>query len=75
MQDALKHADADLAHAQDLYNSVAPFRNGIEMAERVSLERDRAAKTLAEAQAAQQIQPASAVTPVTPAPDLPKENR
>ncbi len=65
MQDALKHADADLAHAQDLYNSVAPFRNGVEMAEKVSLERDRAAKTLAEAQAAQQIQPASADAPET----------
>ena len=25
MQDALKHADSDLAHAQELYNSVAPF--------------------------------------------------
>jgi hypothetical protein len=70
MQDALKHADADLAHAQDLYNSVAPFRNGVEMAEKVSLERDRAAKSLADAQAAQQIQPASAVTPGTA-----KENR
>jgi hypothetical protein len=70
MQDALKHADADLAHAQDLYNSVAPFRNGVEMAEKVSLERDRAAKILADAQAAQQIQPASAVTPGTA-----KENR
>jgi serine/threonine-protein kinase len=70
MQDALKHADADLAHAQDLYNSVAPFRNGVEMAEKVSLERDRAARTLAEAQAAQQIQPASAV-----ASDAAKENR
>ncbi len=52
MQDALKHADADLAHAQDLYNSVAPFLNGVQMAERVSLERDRAAKTLAEARQA-----------------------
>jgi ATP/maltotriose-dependent transcriptional regulator MalT len=70
MQDALKHADADLAHAQDLYNSVAPFRNGVEMAEKVSIERDRAAKSLAEAQAAQQIQPASAVTP-----DAAKESR
>src|SRR5665213_884818 len=52
MQDALKHADADLAHAEELYNSVAPFLNGVEMAERVSLERDRAAKTLAQAQQA-----------------------
>jgi serine/threonine protein kinase len=73
MQDALKHADADLAHAQDLYNSVAPFRNGIEMAEKVSTERDRVAKSLAEAHAAQPIQPASAVAPVTS--DAPKENR
>jgi tetratricopeptide (TPR) repeat protein len=68
MQDALKHADADLAHAQDLYNSVAPFRNGVEMAEKVSLERDHAAKTLAQAAAAQQSQPASI-------PDSAKENR
>jgi hypothetical protein len=74
MQDALKHADADLAHAQDLYNSVAPFRNGIEMAEKVSAERDRAARTLAEAQAAQQIQPASATAPES-ASNAAKENR
>jgi serine/threonine protein kinase len=52
MQDALKHADSDLAHAQELYNSVAPFLNGVQLAEKVSLERDRAAKTLAEAQQA-----------------------
>jgi serine/threonine protein kinase len=52
MQDALKHADSDLAHAQDLYNSVAPFLNGVQLAERVSLERDRAAKSLAEARQA-----------------------
>ncbi len=52
MQDSLKHADADLAHAQELYNSVAPFLNGVQMAEKVSLERDRAAKTLAQAQQA-----------------------
>jgi serine/threonine protein kinase len=57
MQDELKHADSDLAHAQDLYNGIAPFWNGAELAQRVSLERDRAAKTLAEAQQiqAQQI--------------------
>jgi tetratricopeptide (TPR) repeat protein len=60
MQDALKHADSDLAHAQDLYNSVAPVLNGVQLAERVSLERDRAAKTLAEArQAAPDTTPAS----------------
>jgi tetratricopeptide (TPR) repeat protein len=52
MQHALKNADSDLAHAQELYNSVAPFLNGVQLAERVSLERDRAAKTLAEAQQA-----------------------
>jgi tetratricopeptide (TPR) repeat protein len=70
MQDSLKHADSDLAHAQDLFNSVAPFRNGVEMAEKVSLERDRAAKTLAQAQAAQQLQASS-----TPVPDPPKESQ
>jgi serine/threonine protein kinase len=52
MQAALQHADGDLAHAQDLYNSVAPFLNGVQLAERVSLERDRAAKSLAEARQA-----------------------
>jgi serine/threonine protein kinase len=50
MQDSLKRADTDLAHAQELYNSVAPFLNGAQLAERVSAERDKAAKTLAEAQ-------------------------
>ncbi len=64
MQDALKHADSDLAHAQDLYNSVAPFLNGVQMAEKVSLERDRAAKTLAEArQATADPQPGADPTP------------
>ena len=52
MQDSLKHADSDLAHAQELYNSVAPFLNGVQMAEKVSLERDKAAKTLAQAEQA-----------------------
>jgi serine/threonine protein kinase len=52
MQDALKHADSDLAHAEDLYNSVAPLFNGVQLAEKVSLERDKAAKTLAEAEQA-----------------------
>jgi serine/threonine protein kinase len=52
MQDALKHADADLEHAQSLYNSVAPFMNGSELAEKVSLERDQAQRTLAAAQQA-----------------------
>jgi hypothetical protein len=49
MQDALKHADADLAHALELYNSVAPLFNGVQLAEKVSLERDKAAKSLAQA--------------------------
>ncbi len=52
MEEALKHADSDLAHAQELYNSVAPFLNGVQMAETVSMERDRVAKTLALAQPA-----------------------
>ena len=50
MQDSLKRADTDLAHAQELYNAVAPFLHGVELAERVSEERDRAARTLAQAQ-------------------------
>jgi hypothetical protein len=52
MQESLKHADSDLAHAQELYNSVAPFLNGVQMADKVSMERDKAAKTLAQAQQA-----------------------
>lgn len=59
MQEALKHADSDLRQAQDLYNQVAPFFNGVQMAERVSTERDRAAKTLLEAQQATADPPAS----------------
>jgi hypothetical protein len=50
MRDSLKHADSDLAHAQELYNSIAPFLNGVELAERVSAERDKAARTLAQAE-------------------------
>jgi tetratricopeptide (TPR) repeat protein len=57
MQDLLKRADSDLAHAQELYNSVAPLFNGIQLAEKVSLERDRAAKSLSLAQAAVQTPP------------------
>lgn len=52
MQDALKHADTDLEHAQGLYNSVAPFLNGIQLAEKVSQEREQALKSLAAAQQA-----------------------
>jgi len=60
MEDALQHADGDLKKAQGLYNSVAPFLNGVELAEKVSVERDQAAKSLAAAQLAQQApQPAS----------------
>lgn len=51
MQDALKRADSDLAHALDLYNAVAPMFNGVQLAERVSMERDQAAKVLAQAAA------------------------
>jgi serine/threonine protein kinase len=53
MQDSLQHADSDLEHAQSLYNSVAPFLNGTELAEKVSQERDQAQKNLAAAQQAQ----------------------
>lgn len=65
MQDLLKHADADLAHAQELYNSVAPMFNGVQLAEKVSLERDQAAKSLAQAQQiqAEQIQATPKETP------------
>jgi tetratricopeptide (TPR) repeat protein len=49
MQDALKRADGDLAHAQELYNSVAPLFNGVQLAEKVSLERGEAARSLAQA--------------------------
>ncbi len=67
MQEALKHADSDLAHAEQLYNSVAPFLNGVQLAERMSIERDKAAKTLAEAQQAAakppQVTPASNAAP------------
>jgi len=59
MEDALKMADRDLEHAQGLYNSVAPFFDGIELAERVATEREQAQKTLATAQQAQ--------TPAVPA--------
>jgi hypothetical protein len=55
MQDLLKNAVNDLAHAQDLYNQVAPLFNGVQLAEKVSLERDKAAQTLA---AAEQAAPA-----------------
>jgi hypothetical protein len=50
MQDLLKHADNDLAHAEELYNAVAPLFNGVQMAEMVSLERDSARKTLSAAE-------------------------
>jgi tetratricopeptide (TPR) repeat protein len=60
MQDSLKHADGDLAHAQELYNSVAPFFNGVQMAEKVSLERDKAARSLAQASQIQQDAPKEA---------------
>jgi eukaryotic-like serine/threonine-protein kinase len=57
MQDSLKHADSDLAHAEELYNSVAPLFNGVQLAEKVSIERDKAAKSLALAAAAQPVSP------------------
>ena len=57
MEDTLKRADSDLAHALELYNSVAPLFNGVALAERVSLERDKAAKTLAQAALTQNTSP------------------
>ncbi|HWE51320.1 MAG TPA: protein kinase [Bryobacteraceae bacterium] len=55
MQDSLRRAVSDFAHAQELYNSVAPFQNGVELADRVSTERDRAARSLAQAEQAQAV--------------------
>jgi tetratricopeptide (TPR) repeat protein len=52
MQDALKHAEDDLDKAQKLYSSVAPFLDGLRLADLVSGERDTVAKTLASAQQA-----------------------
>jgi serine/threonine protein kinase len=49
MQDALRKADGDLANALELYNAVAPLFDGVQLAEAVSLERDKAARTLAQA--------------------------
>jgi serine/threonine protein kinase len=51
MKDALQHAENDLDRAQELYNQIAPFYQGAENAEKVSVERGEAAKYLAEAQA------------------------
>jgi eukaryotic-like serine/threonine-protein kinase len=65
MQEAIQHADSDLDHAQSLYNSVAPFLHGTELAEAVAQERDQAQKTLAAAQQAQ-MPPAPAPARETP---------
>jgi type VI protein secretion system component VasK len=51
MKDALQRAESDLDRAQELYSQIAPFYQGYENAEKVSLERGEAAKYLAEAQA------------------------
>jgi tetratricopeptide (TPR) repeat protein len=53
MQDAIRKADSDLSHALELYNAVAPMFNGAQLAEAVSLERDKAARILAQGQAAE----------------------
>jgi hypothetical protein len=58
LQDALKKADGDLEHAQSLYNSVAPFFDGIELSEKVAAEREQAHRTLAAAEQAQAPAPA-----------------
>ncbi|HKD07780.1 MAG TPA: protein kinase [Bryobacteraceae bacterium] len=52
MKDALQRAEADLDNAQRLYNQIAPFFRGAELAESVQLERGEAAKNLAAAEAA-----------------------
>jgi methylphosphotriester-DNA--protein-cysteine methyltransferase len=52
MQDGLKRADNDLEHAQSLYNSVAPFLDGIGLSEKVALEREQAQRLLSAAQLA-----------------------
>lgn len=52
MQDSYKRAQSDLAKARELYNSVAPFQNGVSLAERVSAELDRLVKTLEQAEQA-----------------------
>jgi tetratricopeptide (TPR) repeat protein len=49
MQNSLRKADSDLAQAFNLYNAVAPLFNGAQLADAVSAERDKAAKTLAQA--------------------------
>lgn len=66
MQDALKHADSALEHAQGLYSAVAPFLNGTELAEKVAQQREQAQRTLATAQQAQL--PVVQVAPVKEAP-------
>jgi hypothetical protein len=53
MQDALRKANSDLGHSLELYNAVAPMFNGAQLAEAVSLERDKAARILAQGQAAE----------------------
>jgi hypothetical protein len=46
MQEALQKADSDLSHAQTLYNQIAPFFDGVAMAETVLNERGQAQKSL-----------------------------
>jgi tetratricopeptide (TPR) repeat protein len=55
LQGALQHAEDDLDKAQKLYISVAPAMNGVELAERVSAERDKAMRLLAEADRAKPV--------------------
>jgi len=52
MKDALQHAENDFDHARNLYDQIAPFYSGAEMAEKVLAERGEAAKYLAQAEAA-----------------------
>jgi hypothetical protein len=53
MEDSLQRADKDLEHAQNRYREVAPFFDGVAMAERMAAEREQAATLVAKAKMAQ----------------------
>jgi hypothetical protein len=71
MQDGLKRADNDLEHAQSLYNSVAPFLDGIGLSEKVALEREQAQRLLSAAQLAVPAAASAASDPVVPHKETP----
>jgi len=57
MKNLLRLADSDLAHAEELYNSVAPLFNAVNSAETVSSERELAARRLAQVERIEEEQP------------------